>query len=70
MTRLPAATIGDAYTSTYHYEVLEDLVDIGNRMAGQDGEARGAECVATAYRDVGLRNVELFEFDEIGRAHV
>jgi len=62
MTRLPAATIGDAYTSTYHYEVLEDLVDIGNRMAGQDGEARGAECVATAYRDVGLRNVELEEF--------
>ena len=63
MTRLPAAVIGDAYTSTYHYDVLEDLVDIGNRMAGQQGEAEGAQRVAAAYRDVGLRNVGIEEFE-------
>ena len=63
MTRLPAETIGDAYTSSYHFDVLEDLVDIGNRMAGQRGEAEGAERVAAAYRDVGLRNVGIEEFD-------
>lgn len=62
MTRLPAETIGDAYTSTYHFDVLEDLVDIGNRMAGQQGEMKGAERVAEAYRDIGLRNVRIEEF--------
>lgn len=63
MTRLPEATIGNAYTSTYAWNLLEDLVDIGNRMAGQHGEAEGAERVAKAYHDVGLRNVEIEEFE-------
>lgn len=63
MTRLPEETIGDAYTSTYSWDLLEDLVDIGNRMAGQQGEHESAERVAEAYRDVGLRNVEIGEFE-------
>jgi Zn-dependent M28 family amino/carboxypeptidase len=63
MTWLPSETVGDAYTSTYHYDVLEDLVDIGNRMAGQEGEAEAAERVATAFRDIGLRNVAVEEFE-------
>lgn len=62
MTLLPANVIGDAYTSTYHWDILEDLVDINNRMAGQEGERRGAERVATAFEDIGLRNVHLDEF--------
>ena len=63
MARLPNAAVGDAYTSTYAYDLLEDLVDIGNRMAGQEGETEGAKRVAESYRDVGLRNVHLDEFE-------
>jgi aminopeptidase YwaD len=63
MARLPNAAVGDAYTSTYAYDLLEDLVDIGNRMAGQEGETEGAQRVAESYRDVGLRNVHLDEFE-------
>ncbi|OIB58802.1 M28 family peptidase [Natrialba sp. SSL1] len=63
MTRLPTEVIGDAHTSTFHWEVLEDLVDIGNRMAGQEGERRGAERIRDAFETVGLRNVHLDEFE-------
>jgi len=63
MARLPNAAVGDAYTSTYAYDLLEDLVDIGNRMAGQEGETEGAKRVAESFRDVGLRNVHLDEFE-------
>ena len=63
MARLPNAAVGDAYTSTYAYDLLEDLVDIGNRMAGQEGETEGAKRVAESYREVGLRNVHLDEFE-------
>ena len=63
MARLPNAAVGDAYTSAYAYDLLEDLVDIGNRMAGQEGETEGAKRVAESYRDVGLRNVHLDEFE-------
>jgi Zn-dependent M28 family amino/carboxypeptidase len=63
MTRLPEEVVGDAYASTYHWELLEDLVDVGSRMAGQEGERRGAERVAEAFEEVGLRNVHLDEFE-------
>jgi Zn-dependent M28 family amino/carboxypeptidase len=63
MTLLPDDVIGDAYTSTHHWEVLEDLVDIGNRMAGQGGEREGAQVVKEAFEETGLRNVHLDEFD-------
>ena len=63
MTRLPNEVVGDAYTSTFHWEILEDLVDIGNRMAGQEGERRGAERVREAFEEIGLRNVRLEEFE-------
>ncbi|EMA37334.1 M28 family peptidase [Halobiforma nitratireducens] len=63
MTTLPNEVIGDAQTSTFHWRVLEDLVDIGNRMAGQQGERRGAERVRDAFEEIGLRNVDLEEFE-------
>ena len=40
MTQLPAALIGDAHRNGIAWETLESLVDVGNRMAGQDGSAR------------------------------
>ncbi|MXV61934.1 M28 family peptidase [Natronorubrum sp. JWXQ-INN-674] len=63
MTKLPNDVVGDAYTSTYHWELLEDLVDIGNRMAGQEGERQGAERVRKAFSEIGLQNVHIDEFE-------
>jgi aminopeptidase YwaD len=65
MARLPPAVIGDAYTSTALWELLEDLVDVGNRMAGQSGEAAAAELVADAFADAGL-DPTVDEFDVPG----
>ncbi|TYL37910.1 peptidase M28 [Natronococcus pandeyae] len=63
MTKLLNDVVGDAYTSSFHWDVLEDLVDVGNRMAGQEGERRGAERVREAFEEIGLRNVHLDEFE-------
>ncbi|WP_115864842.1 M28 family peptidase [Halorussus litoreus] len=63
MTRLPEEVVGDAYTSTFAWETLESLVEVGNRMAGQEGEHEGAEVVADAFAEAGLREVEIDEFE-------
>ncbi|WP_255169612.1 M28 family peptidase [Natrononativus amylolyticus] len=63
MTKLPNEVVGDAHTSTFHWEVLEDLVDVGNRMAGQTGEREGAERVREAFEEIGLRNVHVEAFE-------
>lgn len=63
MAQLPPAIIGDAYTSDYHWNVLEDLVDISNRMAGQEGERKGAERVLESFNETGLENVRTEEFE-------
>ena len=59
---LPAELVGDAYTSTHSWELLRDLVDIDNRMAGQEGEAEGAELVEAAFEEHGLREVSTDSF--------
>ncbi len=63
MTALPDAVIGDAQTSTFGWELLTDLADIGSRMAGHEGEARGAERVREAFESAGLTDprIEAFE---------
>jgi Zn-dependent M28 family amino/carboxypeptidase len=63
MTRLPDEVVGDAYTSNFAWETLEELVEVGNRMAGQEGEAEGAQVIADAFEDAGLREVERDEFE-------
>jgi len=63
---LPTETVGDAYTSTYSWELLCDLVDIDNRMAGQDGETQGAELVRAAFEEHGLSEVSTDPFDVPG----
>lgn len=65
MPRLPAKVLGDAYTSTVGWEVLTDLVDIGNRMAGHGGEAAAADLLAEALGSYA-RDVEVSEFDVRG----
>lgn len=63
MTTLPTEILGDAYGSTHAWDLLCDLVDIDNRMAGQAGEAEGADLVREAFERHGLREVTVTEFD-------
>jgi Zn-dependent M28 family amino/carboxypeptidase len=63
MTRLPDRVIGDAYASDHAWAVLTDLVEVGNRMAGQEGEREGAEVVSSALHEAGAREVEIDEFE-------
>ncbi|EMA67702.1 peptidase M28 [Halorubrum aidingense JCM 13560] len=63
MTALPDRVVGDARTSDFGWDILTDLTDIGNRMAGSAGERRGAERVVAAFEEVGLRNAGLVEFE-------
>lgn len=61
-----SAWIGATFESDVGWNHLETLVDIGDRMAGSNGERRGAEATRDAFEDVGLRNVRLEGFDVQG----
>lgn len=63
MPTLPPELVGDAYTSTRAWDLLCELVDIDNRMAGQQGEAEGAEVVKDAFEEYGLRDTTIDEFE-------
>jgi Zn-dependent M28 family amino/carboxypeptidase len=63
MTRLPDSAVGDAYTSQFAWNALEELVEVGNRMAGQEGEREGAQVIADAFEQAGLREVEIDAFE-------
>ena len=58
-----ATWIGHTFTSHTGWNHLEDLVDIGNRMAGSEGEHRAAELTRDALEEVGARNARLESFD-------
>ena len=60
---LPQAVVGDAYTSEFGWETLTALTDVGNRMAGQEGEARGAEVIRDAFESAGLREPTIEQFE-------
>jgi Zn-dependent M28 family amino/carboxypeptidase len=55
--------IGGTFTSDAGWSHLETLVDIGNRMAGSEGERRAAEATRDALNDAGARDARLDEFD-------
>jgi Zn-dependent M28 family amino/carboxypeptidase len=55
--------IGETFTSTTGWDHLETLVDIGNRMAGSEGERRSAEATRDALAEVGARDAHLETFD-------
>jgi len=63
MVELPDEVVGDAQTSHFAWNRLEELVDVGNRMAGQAGEAQGAEVIRDAFADAGLDGVRIDEFE-------
>jgi Zn-dependent M28 family amino/carboxypeptidase len=58
--------IGETFTSRLGWTHLEDLVDIGNRMAGSDGERRAAEATRDALAEAGARNAHLSKFPITG----
>ncbi len=62
MSQLPTAVVGEARTSDFAWEILTTLTDIGNRMAGQEGERRGAGVIRDAFTKAGLRDPHLEEF--------
>ncbi len=49
--------IGDTYRSTVGWSLLEELVNIGNRMAGSDGEDAGATAVEATFDEIGIETV-------------
>lgn len=63
MPRLSNEVIGDAYTSTFARETLEELVDVGSRMAGHVGEKEGARVIGEAFEAAGLRDIRTTEFE-------
>jgi len=65
MARLPRSVAGEAYANSRAWGVLEELVEVGNRMGGQAGETEGARIVADAFEAAGLREVgcDGFEVD-------
>jgi len=63
MVELPNHLVGDAYRNSTAWETLESLVDVGTRMAGQEGEREAAGVVADALGDAGLRDVTTESFE-------
>jgi aminopeptidase YwaD len=63
MARLSNRVLGDAYRNSIAWDTLESLVDVENRMAGQEGEREGAEILADTFESVGLRDVTFDKFE-------
>ena len=55
--------IAQTYTSDAGWSALEDLVDVGNRMAGSEGEREGAELTRDALAAAGADDARLEEFE-------
>ena len=63
MVELPAELIGQAYRDSPGWSVLEDLVDLGDRMAGHDGERAGTALLRDYFEEIGLHNPAVTEFE-------
>ncbi|ADD07530.1 putative M28 family peptidase (homolog to aminopeptidase YwaD) (plasmid) [Natrialba magadii ATCC 43099] len=62
MVSLPNQIVGDAYTSTHGWQLVEALADLRDRMPGSEGERAGADLVAEQFEEIGLDNVSSTEF--------
>lgn len=63
MTELPTEVVGEAYTDPISWTILTDLVDVSPRMAGHDGEQTARKLLADAFREQGLRDVGVEQFE-------
>ncbi|TMT85795.1 M28 family peptidase [Haloterrigena sp. H1] len=57
------AWIGSIFESDIGWNHLESLVDVGNRMAGSEGEREAAELTRDALADAGARDARLEPFE-------
>jgi Zn-dependent M28 family amino/carboxypeptidase len=62
MKQLPSKIIGNAYRSGHAWTTLKELVDIGNRLAGQEGDERGIEVIESSFEQTGLDNISVNKF--------
>ncbi|MFC4358767.1 M28 family metallopeptidase [Halobium salinum] len=60
--------IGRTFTSDAGWNHLESLVDVGNRMAGSEGEREALELTRDALAEAGARGAHVDEFDIQGWA--
>ncbi len=58
-----SAWIGSTFTSDAGWTLLENLVDVGDRMAGSEGEREAARTTRDAFREQGARDARLDEFE-------
>ncbi|MFC6940735.1 M28 family metallopeptidase [Salinirubellus sp. GCM10025818] len=63
MSHLSNTVVGDGYRSTFAWDLLEELTEIGSRMAGQEGEAEGARVFVEGLERAGLREAGITEFE-------
>jgi Zn-dependent M28 family amino/carboxypeptidase len=63
MGRLPDRTVGTAHTEARSWDVLESLVDCPPRLAGSEGEQAAIDLMAEQFRELGLRDVTVEEFE-------
>lgn len=59
---VPDAAIGEAHKSRFAWDTLTELTEIGDRMAGQPGEAKGAQVMMEAFERAGTRKSTITEF--------
>ncbi|WP_290814831.1 M28 family metallopeptidase [Halovivax sp.] len=62
MSTLPADVLGELYRSDVGWRLLADLVDLNNRMPGQEGEHRGAAYVRERFEEHDLDGIAVEEF--------
>lgn len=66
MTTELQALIGEAYESNVSWQVLRSLTDIGNRMAGQNGEQAGVNVLKEWFIEFGFRDISTSTFEVPG----
>ena len=61
--RLADEAIGSTYTEAVSWGLLNTLVDCAPRMAGHEGERAAIDAMAEQFRDLGLDDVTVEEFE-------
>lgn len=58
--------LNTTFTSTVGWKTLTELVDIDHRLAGSPGEREAAELMQNKLSELGMKNVQIDEFDIVG----